>query len=707
MRFTHKKRHRPTPASEVVEEPPVSMARVVPAQVLRNNVLDVEELLADLPRQLSHPQLARLLWSADYWPIFVQTLGQFADVSAPMAAVFMQVRGQSRGEVDRATVMRLVSSVASLVQGEQSNRTLPFPMVAKSISFLMQRVPTRVWTVERKLRHLLSVSVLRGVLRCMVECIPPPVWEISGYVSFAYVDQTYRQRGVQSNRQRVEYFDSANLPLRIEREVVLNGASFPCPAALFPQLDAAARAEIAADGVYRQPFTNVQQYLTEPAIRRNLSEFAIYSLSRIRQRALMHNVRIQHLSNHELMDELLGRGNKDPGGSSHYNILPTCRECDTKSYMDGFKANDHLLKHVGPTLVRRVGGDGQWVLLLSYLKARFPDRFKNVLIDSGDFHAFAHFMFALIELFWKVCACCFGGILQLENVFERMPNLENNAYSHALVFLSSCSLAIVIYFTRHITSPSPDLFYTNPLAYYQLLNSAGGRVLFLFYYYVCSPVLAYQRAIRDREGPMLPKLQAYALHVHRCVHKPNESKINLIALISFYCIHPALKLFKTVMCGISILGRLSSCMAFDRLIEWINFRQGQRNSSFQAYDHSLQYTPELQPMMHVDAAYTAATLGKSPEADDGYDRRILNNALRLVERFIQQCGTDLTVASTDNPWWHTGNPVALTANSAREMRPWDYFWAVLRGTAAGKMMAHAQSGHDYVNDHLENHFFKM
>ena len=92
MRFTHKKRHRPTPASEVVEEPPVSMARVVPAQVLRNNVLDVEELLADLPRQLSHPQLARLLWSADYWPIFVQTLGQFADVSAPMAAVFMQAR---------------------------------------------------------------------------------------------------------------------------------------------------------------------------------------------------------------------------------------------------------------------------------------------------------------------------------------------------------------------------------------------------------------------------------------------------------------------------------------------------------------------------------------------------------------------------------------------------------------------------------------
>ena len=205
---------------------------------------------------------------------------------------------------------------------------------------------------------------------------------------------------------------------------------------------------------------------------------------------------------------------------------------------------------------------------------------------------------------------------------------------------------------------------------------------------------------------MLPKLHAYALHVHRCVHKPNESKINLIELVSFYCIHPALKLFKTVMCGFSILGRLSSCMAYDRLIEWINFRQSQRNSSFQAHDRSLQYTPELQPMMHVDAAYTAATLGRSPEADDGYDRRTLNNALRLVEEFVQECGTDLTVASAGNPWWHTGNSVALTSNSAREMRPWDFFWAVMRGTAAGKEAA-AKSAHAYVDDHLKNHFFKM
>ena len=702
--WTHKKRPRPVTNVAVDEAAPITMEQLVPAQVLRSNELDVDALLTELPRQLSHAQLARLLWLNDYWPVFLLTLEQFSDVSQPMAAIVMQLRGRSRGEVDRGTVLRLVASVASLVQGEESKRTLPFPLVAKSISFLMQRVPQRVWRVERKLRQLLSVGVLRSVLPLMVLCKPPPPWEICPFVSFCYVDQTYRQKGLLSNRERVEYIDHSNLPLRIEREVVLNAASFPCPSVLFPQLDAAARAEIAADGVYRQPFTQVQMYLLEPAIRTNLSEFATYSLASIRQLARGRNINIQALSQEELLRELLGRPNSDPGGASHYNILPTCRKCDTKSYMDGFRMWDHVITHMGPALVRRFGGDGQLVLLGSYLKRTFPERFKSMLIDSGDFHAFAHFMFALIELFWKCCLCFFGGILELDNVFERMPNLENNAYGHALVFLSSVSLAIVLFFTHHVTSPSPALFYANPLAYYQQLNSAGGRILFLVYFYVCGPVLAYQRSIRSRNGSMLPKLHAYALHVHRCVHKPNESKINLISLVSFYCIHPALKLFKVAMCGVSLLGRLGSCMAFDRLIEWINFRQGQRNSTFQAFDRSLQYTPELQPMMHVDAAYTAATLGSSPEADDGYDRRVLNNALRLVERFVQECGTDLSVVTTDNSWWHTGNSVPLTSGSAREMRPWDFFWAVLRGTSAGKM-AKAQTAYNYVEDHLQNHFF--
>ena len=92
------------------------------AQPLRSETIDVNELLEALPRQLTHGQLARLLWMEDYWPVFVLTLGQFADVSEPLAEIFMGVRGLRRADVDRATVMRLVSSVVSVVQGEESKR---------------------------------------------------------------------------------------------------------------------------------------------------------------------------------------------------------------------------------------------------------------------------------------------------------------------------------------------------------------------------------------------------------------------------------------------------------------------------------------------------------------------------------------------------------------------------------------------------------
>ena len=181
-------------------------------------------------------------------------LGQFADHAEHLAELFADVRRTRarREEIDRGTMLRLTGTLASyadavqtclaaprrasrhlssnvarsisvrgsLIQGEESTRTLPFSLVAKSISFLMQRVPVRIWTMERRQRQLLSVQVLRSILEKMVLCKPPSPWPVEEHVSFAFVDQTYRQQGMLSNRQRVEYISHDNLPLRIEREVV-------------------------------------------------------------------------------------------------------------------------------------------------------------------------------------------------------------------------------------------------------------------------------------------------------------------------------------------------------------------------------------------------------------------------------------------------------------------------------------------------------
>jgi hypothetical protein len=320
--------------------------------------------------------------------------------------------------------------------------------------------------------------------------------------------------------------------------------------------------------------------------------------------------------------------------------------------------------------------------------------------------------------------------LDITNLWKRLADLENNNYAKVLAFNQAVAIAIVAFLTRRVQRPSPQLLYASPMAYLQQTNSAAGIVLFQWLLHVGGPALMYQQAIRGARGGILPKLHAYAFHVvshrprthrpqhqrappfmqppparqHRTIHKPQEARIMLITLISFYCIHPALVPFKLLMCGLSLLGTVF--MAYDRVVEWVNARQSERNACLQSSESALQFTAHLQAMLHVDANFSAAALGLSPDADRGYDPRILNQVHRLVDFFEQHAGRDLTVASADNPFWHTGNAVPLAGGTARERRPWDFLFDVMSGRSAGKM-AQAQSAAAYVQDHVANHLFHM
>ena len=128
-----------------------------------------------------------------------------------------------------------------------------------------------------------------------------------------------------------------------------------------------------------------------------------------------------------------------------------------------------------------------------------------------------------------------------------------------------------------------------------------------------------------------------------------------------------------------------------------------RNSSFQAFTGALHYTPQLQAMLHVDAVYSDL-MGMSSDGDAGYDPRMLYQAARLVEMFTQQSGTDITIVSPNNPYWHTGNPVPLAAGPASERRPDEYLWQVYEGVSAGKDASrkHAMA---YLRNFMENSMF--
>ena len=558
---------------------------------------------------------------------------------------------------------------------------------------------------EMRRKQIIHRSICVKLLDQMLACRPPPDFEVTCMVNFVYGDQTYKQRGKSRRAERLEYIGGDGLPLNIEREVVFNSIHLPVPAALLPQLDQQAVLQIYQQGVYcGAPFMTLLTHLHSGAVQTSLDKFMAVQLALVATVAQTARKPLAGLSDAEIMDALIGRPLTDPGGPTYFNILPTLRDCDTKSYADGYLSWEHFQRCLPPALVWRIGGDGQYNLLWSYLKRRHPERFKYVWIDVGDFHAFAHFLFALIETYWCVCLCAFAAELQRHNLQKRIPNLENNNYTHALTFLQAVAVAIVVYFTTVVHSPPPALLYANPAAYCQQIHSAGGTVLFRCLQYVGFPVLTYQRSIRSRDGTVLPELHAYAVHLHRVVHKTNEKVIMVIALLGYYCIHPALQLLKCAFCAISLLGRLGSCMAFDRLVEYINLRQSQRNSSFRAFDSALHYTQHLLPMLHVDAAYTAAVSGGEAGGDAGYDPRLIREVQRLVELFERKLGRDLTIPSADNPWWHTGNAVRLDAGAAHDYRPWEHVWNVESGQSAGDGLA-AQACALWLQDLLASHMF--
>ena len=156
-------------------EPPATGARV---QLLRTEELRVPVLLANLPEQLSHKQLARLLWTNLYPLIIACELMQFARVSEPLMQMAESQRSKRQGEwsTDKNAVMRLSAS-ATVLAREKSQRILPFSVVARSISYLMQRIPKRVWAVERKQRRILHTATIQKILDEMLLCRPPPAFE--------------------------------------------------------------------------------------------------------------------------------------------------------------------------------------------------------------------------------------------------------------------------------------------------------------------------------------------------------------------------------------------------------------------------------------------------------------------------------------------------------------------------------------------------
>ena len=91
------------------------------------------------------------------------------------------------------------------------------------------------------------------------------------------------------------------------------------------------------------------------------------------------------LSVAEIMSRVLGRTPVDVGGPTRITDLPPIMECNTNSYFDMVRILRHAVQFYGAIpLVLRIIGDGQSVLMASYLKRHYPESYKHVLITNAQ-----------------------------------------------------------------------------------------------------------------------------------------------------------------------------------------------------------------------------------------------------------------------------------------------------------------------------------
>ena len=185
-------------------------------------------------------------------------------------------------------------------------------------------------------------------------------------------------------------------------------------------------------------------------------------------------------------------------------------------------------------------------------------------------------------------------------------------------------------------------------------------------------------------------------------------QIALLGLLGFCCALPALQLVLAATFSISLLGRKSSNIYIDRLLEYINNIQQRtmRCHSAAAFARAQDLTTLLQSMLHVRHAFEAAETGAA-DGDDPITESMLVQARLLQDEFRRKLGTDLTQPVALNPFWHTGNAVACTGTDCMRLRPWEFVWRVAEGASIGKSRGRAETWDYHIRRFLFSSFFRM
>ena len=153
---------------------------------------------AGLPEQRARGirSFAEALWSSDYVPYLrLEELGCVEVYNAlPQSTYRRRLKGEAAEKYDAKALSRVTSAHHQLVRSV-NQEAWSFKTVARSLSYLNQRVPKRVWLDNMRDRRLAHWKGCTQVLREMVRVQPAVVWTAHPNVFVMAADATFSWRG--------------------------------------------------------------------------------------------------------------------------------------------------------------------------------------------------------------------------------------------------------------------------------------------------------------------------------------------------------------------------------------------------------------------------------------------------------------------------------------------------------------------------------
>jgi hypothetical protein len=675
---------------------------------------------------------ARQLWQDDFTPLLELEAKETPELRAQVDELYGAQRSTYRARlkdtrlIERYDIkqVRMVRDATALLRRRRNQLDLPFSVMARSLSWFNQRVPTRVWRDNQRSLRIVHRDSCMKLLDAMLEVEPQPPWLENQYVSVFGVDQNNCWQVAANSKKGAhrgaERLTAQGMPVAIRSETVLNIVQKQIPFTA-PLLTADEIKLIKEKGPYTEDFQLVKLLLDPRAVdqsetawmqdmmfllgggddtRTGGDEGAIFCGG--------DDAPQLPTTESEVVDRVLGKPSEKPKGRCWHKIHPSIPNCETQSFMDCAKMMACLLTHCfSSCLCVVIFCDGQLVDLLRTCKRRWPSDYLRVLVANGMFHSLSHLSFCVNEGYWWCCCCVFAMWQgKQKQIYHHIPDLQHDNAKHALDFHRVNAAAIMAYLTLDVTNPPPALLLRDYKAYAALVRVAGGKVIIDYLTHGAVPILSFQRAIRKggpKGGKQITRCMAFAFHCFRSwAEKTKSVYITMVALMGLACAHPKLQAVLTACCCISPLGRVFQ--AFDRFLERLNDMQLKRGTAFRGFDSQLHFTHYLKAMVHVDMAWKEAD-GARNGLDDGVASYLYNDIAEMRRKLREALGPDLTKVVRGNALWHTGNHVPLDGHDYRERTPSAWRDDVAAGTSRGKGRKHATSWVAWVDDFLANHWW--